>query len=137
MKFRKPDENVGIIEKPAERSEFEVRVCFRVFRKNYAQDIGARRANNVLKRWHKVGKYAGVQFQQDVFAGRKSQSVHDSPRAFVVICRVHFCKWSLIAATRDGIVDSTGMMSGFKPNSWAASRVTGPITARDVLVGNE
>src|SRR5207247_11268803 len=94
-------------------------------------------ANDILKRRHELCKNARVELEQNLLVGSKPQRVCNPPGTFIVIGSFHRdSKWSLIASTNAGTVDCIGRMSGFKPNSCAASRVTGPMTASAVPVGS-
>src|SRR5262249_7545358 len=117
--------------------EFPIRRRLCIFSQDDTGNVGARCANQVLKRQYKRREYSRIQLEQNPLAGCELQGGGDSAGTFIVICGRHFFRYSRIAATSDGIVDSAGTMSGFKPNSCAASRVTGPITARAVRIGSE
>src|SRR5262249_6036896 len=136
-KFGQPNENIGIGKKSAQRIEFPIRRRLCIFGQDDTGNVRTRCSNHVLKRRYKWGEHSRIQLEQNHFAGCELQRGSNSPGTFIVICSRHFFRCSWIAAISDGIVDSAGTMSGFKPNSCAASRVTGPITARAVRDGSE
>src|SRR5262245_25710439 len=100
--------------------------------------MSAGSANHILKRWDQRCENARVELEQYGFPRTKLQRLGNPTGTLFKVGRFHTLasKYVFMASTKAGTVDSTGTMSGFKPNSCAASRVTGPITARAVPEGS-
>src|SRR5262245_61743361 len=68
VNLRKPDENVGVVEQPAQGSQFFIRCSRRFFSQDHARDVRAGRTDKVLKRRHDRGKDTRIELDQDSLA---------------------------------------------------------------------